>query len=132
MFALVPINGIGFHHFDFQCHAQLFRFVPLSKSLTSAVTCGAVTHSWICNHSASRKSLKIDGIVDGLIARFRKFAKIRTMHSRQRLPTLYQWSRTHPEDSYRDVWSWITDIRILRCAWRDRKSTRLNSSHLSI
>jgi retron-type reverse transcriptase len=31
---------------------------------------------------------------------------------------LYQWSRTHPEDSYRDVWNWITDIRNLRCAWR--------------
>ena len=31
---------------------------------------------------------------------------------------LYQWSRTHPEDSYRDLWSWITDIRNLRCAWR--------------
>jgi len=34
----------------------------------------------------------------------------------QRKP--YQWSRTHPEDSYRDVWDWITDIRNLRCAWR--------------
>ena len=31
---------------------------------------------------------------------------------------LYQWSRTHPEDSYRDMWNWITDIRNLRCAWR--------------
>ena len=31
---------------------------------------------------------------------------------------LYQWSRTHPEDRYRDVWNWITDIRNLRCAWR--------------
>jgi retron-type reverse transcriptase len=31
---------------------------------------------------------------------------------------LYQWSRTHPEDSYRDLWNWITDIRNLRCAWR--------------
>jgi RNA-directed DNA polymerase len=31
---------------------------------------------------------------------------------------LYQWSRTHPADSYRDVWNWITDIRNLRCAWR--------------
>ena len=31
---------------------------------------------------------------------------------------LYQWSRTHPEDSYRDTWNWITDIRNLRCAWR--------------
>ena len=24
---------------------------------------------------------------------------------------LYQWSRTHPEDKYRDLWNWITDIR---------------------
>ena len=31
---------------------------------------------------------------------------------------LYQWSRTYPEDSYRDLWNWITDIRNLRCAWR--------------
>ena len=31
---------------------------------------------------------------------------------------LYQWSRTHPEDSYRDVWNWIADIRNLRCVWR--------------
>ena len=31
---------------------------------------------------------------------------------------LYQWSRTHPEDSYRDLWNWTTDIRNLRCAWR--------------
>jgi len=26
---------------------------------------------------------------------------------------LYQWSRTHPEDSYRDLWNWITDLRNL-------------------
>jgi group II intron reverse transcriptase/maturase len=31
---------------------------------------------------------------------------------------LYQWSRTHPEESYRDLWNWITDFRNLRCAWR--------------
>jgi RNA-directed DNA polymerase len=31
---------------------------------------------------------------------------------------LYQWSRAHPEDSYRDLWNWITEIRNLRCAWR--------------
>ena len=31
---------------------------------------------------------------------------------------LYQWSRTHPEDGYCDMWNWITDIRNLRCAWR--------------
>jgi RNA-directed DNA polymerase len=31
---------------------------------------------------------------------------------------LYQWSRTHPVESYRDLWNWITDLRNLRCAWR--------------
>jgi group II intron reverse transcriptase/maturase len=31
---------------------------------------------------------------------------------------LYQWSRTHPEDNYRDLWNWMTDLRNLRCAWR--------------
>ncbi len=31
---------------------------------------------------------------------------------------LYQWSRAHPQDSYRDLWNWITEIRNLRCAWR--------------
>jgi len=31
---------------------------------------------------------------------------------------LYQWSRTYPEESYRDLWNWITDLRNLRCAWR--------------
>ena len=30
---------------------------------------------------------------------------------------LYQWSQAHPEDAYRDLWNWITDIRNLRCAW---------------
>ena len=34
---------------------------------------------------------------------------------------LYQWSRTHPEDSYRDLWNWTTDIRnLLWCAWREK------------
>jgi RNA-directed DNA polymerase len=31
---------------------------------------------------------------------------------------LYQWSRNHPEDSYRDLWNWVIDIRNLRYAWR--------------
>jgi group II intron reverse transcriptase/maturase len=31
---------------------------------------------------------------------------------------LYQWSRIHPDESYRDLWNWITDLRNLRCAWR--------------
>jgi group II intron reverse transcriptase/maturase len=31
---------------------------------------------------------------------------------------LYQWSQTHPDDAYRDLWNWVTDPRNLRCAWR--------------
>lgn len=31
---------------------------------------------------------------------------------------LYQWSRANPNESYRDLWNWVTDIRNLRCAWR--------------
>src|SRR6202046_4477209 len=31
---------------------------------------------------------------------------------------LYQWSRTHPEDSYRGVGNWFTDSRHLRAAWQ--------------
>src|SRR5262249_31083784 len=31
---------------------------------------------------------------------------------------LYQWSRTNPNEPYRDLWNWLTDIRNLRCAWR--------------
>jgi group II intron reverse transcriptase/maturase len=30
---------------------------------------------------------------------------------------LYQWSREHPDESYRELWNWITDPRNLRCAW---------------
>lgn len=30
---------------------------------------------------------------------------------------LYQWSRQHPDESYRELWNWITDPRNLRCAW---------------
>ncbi|HEY0522828.1 MAG TPA: group II intron reverse transcriptase/maturase [Stellaceae bacterium] len=32
--------------------------------------------------------------------------------------TLYQWSRNHPDERYRDLWNWVTDPRNLRCAWR--------------
>ena len=35
---------------------------------------------------------------------------------------LYQWSRTHPEDSYREVWNWITDIRNLRMRLAENRS----------
>ena len=31
---------------------------------------------------------------------------------------LYQWSRKHPDESYGDLWNWVTDPRNLRCAWR--------------
>ena len=31
---------------------------------------------------------------------------------------LYQWSRANPNEAYRDLWNWVTDIRNLRCAWR--------------
>lgn len=31
---------------------------------------------------------------------------------------LYQWSREHPEEPYRELWNWIIDPRNLRCAWR--------------
>jgi group II intron reverse transcriptase/maturase len=31
---------------------------------------------------------------------------------------LYQWSREHPEEAYRELWGWVTDLRNLRCAWR--------------
>src|SRR6266849_7128605 len=31
---------------------------------------------------------------------------------------LYQWSRANPNEPYRDLWNWVTDIRNLRCAWR--------------
>jgi len=30
---------------------------------------------------------------------------------------LYQWSRQHPDESYRELWNWIIDPRNLRCAW---------------
>jgi group II intron reverse transcriptase/maturase len=31
---------------------------------------------------------------------------------------LYQWSRENPNDNYRELWNWVTDLRNLRCAWR--------------
>ena len=30
---------------------------------------------------------------------------------------LYQWSRQHLDESYRELWNWIIDPRNLRCAW---------------
>ncbi len=31
---------------------------------------------------------------------------------------LYQWSKANPDDAWRDVWGWMTDLRTLRSAWR--------------
>jgi group II intron reverse transcriptase/maturase len=37
---------------------------------------------------------------------------------------LYQWSKANPEDAWRDMWGWVTDLRILRHAWRRVASNR--------
>ena len=37
---------------------------------------------------------------------------------------LYQWSSEHPDDQYRDLWNWMTDLRNLRCAWRTVSTNR--------
>lgn len=37
---------------------------------------------------------------------------------------LYQWSKAHPDDAWRDMWGWLTDTRTLRCAWRRVASNR--------
>ncbi|WP_258599154.1 reverse transcriptase [Mesorhizobium sp. AR07] len=31
---------------------------------------------------------------------------------------LHQWSQANPDDKWRDMWGWLTDIRTIRCAWR--------------
>ena len=31
---------------------------------------------------------------------------------------LYQWSQANPDDQWRDMWGWLTDIRTLRCRGR--------------
>jgi RNA-directed DNA polymerase len=31
---------------------------------------------------------------------------------------LYRWSKENPEERYRELWNWVTDIRNLRCAWQ--------------
>ncbi|MDW9714492.1 group II intron reverse transcriptase/maturase [Sinorhizobium meliloti] len=30
---------------------------------------------------------------------------------------LYQWSKANPDDQWRDMWGWLTDLRVLRHAW---------------
>ncbi len=37
---------------------------------------------------------------------------------------LYVWSRSHPEQAWRDMWNWLTDPRNLRLAWRRVASNR--------
>ncbi|MEM9440013.1 MAG: group II intron reverse transcriptase/maturase [Pseudomonadota bacterium] len=37
---------------------------------------------------------------------------------------LYQWSKANPDDAWRDMWNWVTDIRTLRQAWRRVASNR--------
>jgi hypothetical protein len=37
---------------------------------------------------------------------------------------LYQWSKANPEDSWRDMWGWVTDLRVLRHAWQRVASNR--------
>ncbi|PTE06571.1 group II intron reverse transcriptase/maturase [Mesorhizobium helmanticense] len=37
---------------------------------------------------------------------------------------LYQWSQANPDDKWRDMWGWLTDIRTIRCAWRRVASNR--------
>jgi len=37
---------------------------------------------------------------------------------------LYTWSRTNPDDAWRDMWSWVTHPQNLRLAWRRVASNR--------
>lgn len=37
---------------------------------------------------------------------------------------LYQWSKAHPDESWRDMWGWLTDPRMLRHAWQRVASNR--------
>lgn len=37
---------------------------------------------------------------------------------------LYQWSKAHPKDAWRDMWGWVTDLRVLPHAWRRVASNR--------
>ena len=43
---------------------------------------------------------------------------------------LYQWSRDNPEDAWRDMWNWVTDLRNLRQAWRRVASNAGRGPHL--
>jgi len=37
---------------------------------------------------------------------------------------LYQWSKANPDEQWRDMWGWLTDLRMLRHAWRRVASNR--------
>lgn len=37
---------------------------------------------------------------------------------------LYQWSKANPEDAWRDMWGWVTDLLVLRHAWQRVASNR--------
>ena len=37
---------------------------------------------------------------------------------------LYTWSRSNPDDAWRDMWSWVTLPQNLRLAWRRVASNR--------
>jgi len=37
---------------------------------------------------------------------------------------LYQWSKANPEDAWRDMWGWVTNLRVLRHAWQGVASNR--------
>ncbi len=37
---------------------------------------------------------------------------------------LYQWSKANPNQTYRELWNWVSDPRNLRCAWRRVASNR--------
>ena len=37
---------------------------------------------------------------------------------------LYQWSEANPDGCYRELWNWATDLRNLRCAWRQIASNK--------
>ncbi|MER8594245.1 reverse transcriptase domain-containing protein [Mesorhizobium sp. M1182] len=37
---------------------------------------------------------------------------------------LYQWSKANSEDAWRDMWGWVTDLRVLRHAWQRVASNR--------
>lgn len=37
---------------------------------------------------------------------------------------LYQWSKANPDDQWRDMWGWLTDLRVLRHAWQRGASNK--------